>query len=98
MLTYIQPMKYSNNPKDWYFDVLDEEGELTLALSQSPRMLDDSLGSHNLPEEIKKLLAPLGVYVEAELAESVWEVYTITIVELTSKMIELGFNKTDFLH
>ena len=91
-------MKYSSDPKDWYFDVLeDEEGELTLALSQDGGMLDDSLGSHNLPLQIKKLIEPLGVYVHAELAESVWEVIDTDYNALTSGMITLGFTKADFL-
>lgn len=91
---------YSSNPKDWYFEVMPCEHDsnmLYLALSQDKECLDDGLTSDELPLEIVNLLKPLGVYTEAEVEESVFEVLTSdTIDELKDKLIALGFNYNKF--
>lgn len=91
---------YSSNPKDWYFELMPCEHDsnmLYLGLSQDKEFLDDSLTADDLPVEIVNLLRPLGVYTEAELQESVFEVLTSdTVDELKDKLIALGFNYNKF--
>lgn len=87
---------YSKNPQDWFFDILDEDEDLrSLALSESPSMLDDQLGAHNLPLPIKKLLSSAGVYTEAELMESVFEIHSdASTPDLIKTLTDMGFQKT----
>ena len=94
-------MRYSKNPKDWYFDVQGKDevvGELSaLMLTPYKDMLDDELGGWNLPQEIKDLLAPLGVNAEEELLESIFEIDSeSTEEELIASIKALGFNHVNF--
>lgn len=97
-------MKYSKNPEDWYYTLYfkkDEHDANTIALSIYPDMLDDELGSHNLPKEIAKKLELAGVFTEAELMESVWELKDQSIMDeftagaFEQNLILLGFKKSN---
>lgn len=98
-------MSYSTKPEDWYFDIFfDSDAEpgdsfnpqLTIGLSPEPGCLDDQLGSHCLPEEIAALLAPVGVLVECELCESIWEIQSSkTKDKLIEEIKALGFNYSE---
>lgn len=89
-------MKYSDKPEDWYFEVYEQHEDISsIALSNNASMLDDQLGAHNLPQKIKDLLRPLGVYVDSELMESIFEL-TGDSKNIEEEMIKLGFNKVKF--
>ncbi len=90
---------YSSNPSHWYFDVYfpnrPEEGPACVALSMEPAGLDDQLGSHNLPIEIKRAISACDIYADSELMESIWEVKPNSIMtkdQIISAMISKGFN------
>jgi len=55
--------------------------------------LDDSLGYHNLPKNVIKSLENAGIFGEAELMESIWEVVDITRTKqsVIDSMINEGF-------
>ena len=55
--------------------------------------LSDSLGSHNLPKNVIKSLENAGVFGEAELMESIWEVVdtTRTKQSIIDSMVNEGF-------
>jgi hypothetical protein len=97
-------MKYSDKPEDWYFQILKNEpdGDIPyiIALSMNAYILDDSLGSHNLPASISRILRRCGVYVESELQESVWEIIEdyahLSMEDLEILVSSSGFNKTNF--
>jgi hypothetical protein len=98
-------MKYSDKPEDWHFQIVkdkpDEGIPYIIALSMSSHTLDDSLGSHNLPAPISKILRRCGVYTESELQESVWEIreeYShLSVEELETLVSSHGFKKVNFL-
>jgi hypothetical protein len=74
--------KKLTNPSDWYFDVWvskDKYGDGTcdpscIALSKGGGYLDDSLGSHNLGQNIIDALNRAGIFGDSEMMEAVWEV------------------------
>jgi hypothetical protein len=88
-------MEYSSKPQDWYFEIHEHEDVSCIALSNDSTMLDDELGAHNLPRPIKQILEPLGVFVEGELMESVFE-FSGDSNTLKNALIEAGFNENSF--
>lgn len=70
-------------PDKYMFDVfIPEDSEInssSIALVKidfwnQNHCLDDSLGSHNLPKNVRKALKRAGIYGDVELMESIWEV------------------------
>lgn len=91
-------MKYSNNPSDWFFYVIDGDIKC-IALSEDSSMLDDQLGSYNLPKPIRKLLEPY-FFMDSELAESCFEMREeceLTCSEVTQILTNLGFKESGIL-
>ncbi len=95
-------MKYSKDPKDWYYTI---DPELNfICLSTKADELDDQLTEQNLPKSIKTLLKPLGVYTNSSPQESTFDfdsyydsVEPISIQELEAKLNNLGFKKSNIV-
>lgn len=88
-------MNYSSKPSDWGFDIMQDYDIFMIALSpDGDGSMCDQLRAHNLPKPIASLLKSVGVFVNAELAESVFEFNDEDIdIPLTiQKLEELGFN------
>ncbi len=85
--------EYSSNPSDWYFAVHMSDNPKCIALTMDPDCLDDDLGSHNLPTQIKKLVKDCGVYTHCELQESIWEITgDMSEEDIIRTLQEKGFN------
>lgn len=89
-------------PKDYMFSVgIHEDVEMfppAIALVEiefwnQNNCLDDSLGSYNLPKNVRKALKRAGIYGDAELMESVWEIVNVqrTKEDVINSMIKEGF-------
>lgn len=88
---------------DWYFDVFvnrDSYVPSVIALSKDGSMLDDQLGSHNLPQNIIDALNRAGIFGDSEAMESIWEVVDYeskTKQDIIDSMEREGFVKTNGL-
>lgn len=90
-------------PKDYMFSVsippdVEEFNPPAIALAEieywnNNHCLDDSLGSHNLPKNVRKALKRAGIYGDGELMESIWEVVNTkrTKEDIIDSMVKEGF-------
>lgn len=69
-------MKYSKNPKDWYYTLnLDFDCRVySISLSMDSDILHGDLTSDKLPKEIKLLLIDIDVLTGEEVYESTWQI------------------------
>lgn len=95
----VEPNKLS---EDFYFGVfMSEDSEIGVAsvvltskvYYDRHNCLDDSLGSHSLPSDVKEGLNNSGVNGEVELMEAFWEItnHSLNKKQLTEKLIQAGF-------
>lgn len=96
-------MKKKNmQPSDWHFDVavpetedMDDGAAAIIVLSKDGTSLDDSLGSHNLSQNVIDALCRAGVEGECELMEAMWEVID---GELAKEDIIKNMEKEGFIY
>lgn len=94
-----------NVPSDFYFHV-DRFDNITTVIMTSAEFFhqnhccDDSLGSHNLSQNVINALNRCGVVGEVELMEGMWEARPgRTVQQVTQSMIQEGFiHDQDFIN
>ena len=85
---------YSKQIKDWSFDIFIDPDQKMIALSQTEDWMDDQLGGHNLPDEIRDAVNTVITMDESESCEAIWDFTSdLEASVIIEKLINLGFTK-----